>query len=432
MRSFSAVLGLFVLLVGVLQTTPAKAETEEGAVMTPRGTLYCEGNRALIYLGRGSLENVISALPEGTETFSNGPVDGNECRLDDGRTVRVKVGTAHRENSDCGARPFTNLSLWIDQKKALSQSFLFDDCYDVYHDIRLIEGNKLFACYSHTVLGRAWGDGYQVEGCQDLSDDIAKAEFDAVEYGFAENQKLPIGKIRISFAEDPAFCARFVSTEPPLTGPLETVREANFLGPIGDPRMFQNAVGQILIEQDCIHAIPEMDDQPIFTQVAQQLDHATWRAIGKLDTDLYIAGYDLENPDPIDFDNDETDDVVLRHAYRSRAGDGDRFYVLPMDEGVAALDLLGTKATAFIGVPGVPANANEGRESYNVTAEMTRIFGETEDPANDYRLQTVFRYQGQTLVFATLFNGYTGAVVYRPRPGGVEEPVCIFERKPEN
>ena len=54
--------------------------------------------------------------------------------------------------------------------------------------------------------------------------------------------------------------------------------------------------------------------------------------------------------------------------------------------------------------------------------------------AEQFTFQNVLRYGQETLVFAAPYNGDTAptAVVYSPRTGGRAEPVCVFERRPEN
>jgi hypothetical protein len=404
-----------------LKAVPTNAQ----ALTNYRGTLYCEENRALILLGAMPLRSAMDSLPPGTSGFVGNPIYANKCTLADGREVRAKIfENRPMGTGECGNNSDGWASLWVDRKRVLSRHAFFSECWQSSGNILLLEGDQLTACVSRTNATLARDSGIEAGRCDDLSDQLTAAVFDPAEYGDIADNKLPFGTVRISYAEDPSFCAHFLSRDPAPMPYREEIVEANLLGPISDPRLFQQGVGPIEIEQDYIHAIAEMDDQPTFVPLGESLDHATGQAISHLNR-YGVAGFGFENLESFDFDNDGADDIVIRQRDRTHYFWGDRYFVLPKAKGIAALKALNTYA-----------NANHRSERHDVDAAVARIFAGIEDdrPEGDvrYRLQTVFRFQGQTLVFVARFNGYLGAIVYRPRPGGVEEPVCVFERRPEN
>jgi hypothetical protein len=404
------------LLALLLALTASPALADE--VPHPHyGQLICDGNRALIRFTRTVNDEPPIFSPDPSAIpFAATPANADTCTLADGREVRIKTG-GHRPMpfGECGAAASTFVSLWVGQRKVLSRHSVKYDCYayDDNEDIIVLHGDILTLCASADRKGEL-----PAPSCRDASDILRAAVYDPVEYPADPGAKPKVGTITISFSDNDSLCSSFLRPY----SPFDAINEANLLWPRHDPTMLQPTA-------------PETDsslptgmrlmfpfgaaEEIAFEQVARYPDDPK----SEMRLNPTYAWFD--------FDNDWKEDLVFRTDTFSGSGVYSHFHVYSDSAALgvqAKLDAFAfderqvwpsLRTLAALNLP--PATVYRGD------------LPET-DFVDNFTLQSAFRYDDKTYVFAAPFSRETNpkAIIYRPLPGGKAEPVCIYDTVQEN
>jgi len=386
------------------------------------GALTCDGNRALVRFSNvwyGSPPVFPDPPPEIDHGLSELPrVDGNTCTLSDGREVKVKLG--NRQGTAwgmCGAAANGYMSLWVGGRKVISWLQVTDECdsKDGPESTVILDGGKLSICDA------------EFSTCKDISPLLEQAAPDPVEYPPGGNVRPALGSMTLPVAEDVEFCNRFVPVSGGKHRPeFYALSQASIPDAFYDPGSMQTEPPPGYMDGPrppfavALFAFPVVGARPI------EFEALTSETGSPIEPPYWSAAR-------IDFDNDGEEDLVLRESWRSGGGWGDHFHLLSGREQrhslVAAVNEFQSR--------GEKPNLKEiGDFVYN--SGLLQYSGKfpafSSQYTNGYILQNIFQAGDQVLVFATTVSrkARPTAIIYRPRPGGEADPVCVFQRVEEN
>jgi hypothetical protein len=394
------------------------------------GVLTCDGNRALIRFTmapNGAAPDFPDPPDEIDLGLSSLPrIDGNVCRLSDGREVKVKI--AERQPFPygwCGARNDASMSLWVGGRKVFSRLEVTFSCAGERRgEIVVLNEHELTICQSFAADGAGYLAAPVRFECDDATRFLVAAQPDPVEYPPDDTDSPALGSMTIPFAEAIAFCQSFIG--PKLADQSD------------DP--WRNHALMVASATDAYHPEGAMRNVPPEAHRAPSFAIARFRfpdlAGEQPDfASITVAGYPPHwSRSRFDFDNDGDDDTVLVNSFRSGGFDGDIIQITSDQEDDAleeALHHYGKPATTH---QGYLRPLMELLEGFSFTKYSGRFEGFSPDYADQYTYQHVFRADGETLVFAAPIyqRRRPTAIIYRPRPGGEADPVCVFQRVEEN
>ena len=400
--------------------------------MVHAGRLTCEGSRALVRVGFGAVDDGpvrFPALPAQISAFQAAAVDGNQCTLDDGREVRVKLGFEQGQSSGfCGGGTNSFLSLWVGGKKVLSRQPALRECFSKGHvDLIVLDGAKLTLCTSTESMALLMQNQPITAGCVDASDRLRDALPDAVEYPTDPAQQPAVGSVQITLNARPGLCEAFLSIQKP-DKPVDSeaiwaaqVRDAPFapmlmrLDAVTDAALARGAERKPLPD----FSLPDTATAQVFKPLPALADRKEWAP--------YLTWSEA------DFDSDGLRDLILRFSGRSGADDSDVFYVVHG----AAIE----RMRAMIEAEPEPAAEKWSRYLRRALEQAPGVdsyadgFGHPVDPHQTRATyQMSFTSDGETFVFAAPIHrrNRPTAIIYKPLPGGKSQQVCVFQRVEEN